>query len=157
MSQTLAIETRGLTKRCRRQAVVDALDLKVPTGSIYAFLGHNGAGKTTTIRMLLNLMPTTSGHSEVLGRRSKKLRERDLEQVGYVTDNHPLPQWMRIGPLFRYLRPLYPSWDSAFEKALLKLFSLDEGDKIKQLSRGMRMKVSLAAVPAYRPKVLLMD
>ena len=74
MSQTLAIETGGLTKRCRRQAVVDALDLKVPTGSIYAFLGNNGAGKTTTIRMLLNLMPTTSGHSEVLGRRSKKLR-----------------------------------------------------------------------------------
>ena len=91
MSQTLAIETRGLTKRYRRQAVVDALDLKVPTGSIYAFLGHNGAGKTT-IRMLLNLLPTTSGYSEVLGRRSKKLRELDLEQVGYVTDNHLFPQ-----------------------------------------------------------------
>lgn len=157
MSQTLAIETHGLTKRYRRQKVVDSLDLKVPAGSIYAFLGHNGAGKTTTIRMLLNLLPTSSGSAEVLGRPSRKLRERDLEQVGYVTDNHPLPQWMRVGQLLRYLQPLYPTWDVAFEKELLKLFALDESPKIRQLSRGMKMKVALVAALAYRPKVLLMD
>jgi len=157
MSQTLAIETHGLTKRYRRQAVVDALDLNVPTGSIYAFLGHNGAGKTTTIRMLLNLLPTSGGSAEVLGRPSKKLRESDLEKVGYVTDNHPLPKWMRIGQLLRYLQPMYPTWDMAFEKELMTLFSLDESQKIKQLSRGMKMKVALVAALAYRPKVLLMD
>ena len=109
MSQTLAIETHGLTKLYRRQALVDSLDLNVPEGSIYAFLGHNGAGKTTTIRMLLNLLPTSAGSAEVLGRPSRKLRERDLEQVGYVTDNHPLPKWMRIGQLLRYLQPMYPT------------------------------------------------
>ena len=62
-----AIETHGLTKRFRQADAVNGLSLRVPAGSVYAFLGRNGAGKTTTIRMLLDLLDRTSGEAKVLG------------------------------------------------------------------------------------------
>ena len=154
---TPVIETNKLSRKFRRLDAVHDLDLTVNSGTVHAFLGPNGAGKTTTIRMLLNILPPSSGDAAVLGRRSRKLGRQDFENIGYVSENQKLPLWMTVAQLMNYLRPLYPTWDNGFADKLLKDFDLPLGQKLKHLSRGMRMKASLVGALAFRPRLLVLD
>src|SRR3954462_14577290 len=151
------IETQNLTRRFGRMEAVQDLNLAVPTGSVFALLGPNGAGKTTTIKMLVNLLRPTSGEATVLGVDSRRLGERELAQLGYVSENQQLPLWMTVRQLLDYCRPFYPTWDAALEKTLLAQFELPTDRKLKQLSRGMLMKAALLSSLAYRPKLLVLD
>ncbi len=81
-----AVATRGLTKNFRHQTAVDAIDLLVPRGAVYGFLGPNGSGKTTTIRMLLGLISPSAGEIEVLGRRVPDRRNDVLPRVGALVE-----------------------------------------------------------------------
>ena len=110
------IETKNLTRRFGRTEAVQGLDLAVPAGSVFALLGPNGAGKTTTLKMLMNLLPPTGGSAQVLGVDSRKLGERELAQIGYVSENQQLPLWMTVRQLLDYCRPFYPTWDRELEK-----------------------------------------
>lgn len=149
--------TRELTKRFRGTVAVNSVNLDVPLGSIYALVGPNGAGKTTLIKALMNIDPPTSGSAEVLGCNSRRLSPREFRQIGYVSENQQLPDWMTVGYLMRYLRPFYPTWDDARERELIDGFSLPRDRKIRHLSRGMWMKTALAASLACRPSLLLLD
>jgi ABC-2 type transport system ATP-binding protein len=151
------IETHGLTRRFGKNAAVDGLALSVPEGSIYAFLGPNGAGKTTTIKMLLNILQPTAGSATVLGVDSARLGAREFTQIGYVSENQQQPEWMTVGQLINYCRPMYPNWDEAFCAKLLQQFDLPLGRKLKSLSRGMKMKAALLTSLAYRPRLLVLD
>ncbi len=151
------IETRNLTRRYWRTGAVQDLNLAVPAGSVFALLGPNGAGKTTTIKMLVNLLRPTAGEARVLGVDSQKLGERELAQLGYVSENQQLPLWMTVRQLMDYCRPFYPTWDRELEKTLLAQFDLPAGRKLKHLSRGMLMKAALLSSLAYRPKLLILD
>jgi len=151
------IETKNLTRRFGRMEAVHGLDLAVPAGSVFALLGPNGAGKTTTIKMLMNLLTPTAGSAQVLGVDSRKLGERELAQIGYVSENQQLPLWMTVRQLLDYCRPFYPTWDAALEKTLLARFDLPLERKLAQLSRGMLMKAALLSSLAYRPKLLVLD
>ena len=81
-----AIRTYGLSKKFRRTAVLDGLNLSVPDGSIYGLVGPNGAGKTTTIKVLMNIYPPSGGRSEVLDADSRRLSPRQFAQIGYVSE-----------------------------------------------------------------------
>lgn len=151
------IELERMTRRYGKTEAVHELTLAVPSGSIFALLGPNGAGKTTTLKVLMNLLQPTSGVARVLGVDSRKLRERELAQIGYVSENQQLPLWMTIRQFLDYCRPFYPTWDRALEATLLKQFALPEHRKLSQLSRGMLMKASLLSSLAYRPKLLVLD
>ena len=151
------IETRNLTRRFGRSEAVHGLDLAVPAGSVFALLGPNGAGKTTTIKMIMNLLLPTAGTAQVFGMDSRKLGERELAQIGYVSENQQLPLWMTVRQLLDYCRPFYPTWDAALEKTLLGQFALPEDRKLSHLSRGMQMKAALLSSLAYRPKLLVLD
>jgi ABC-2 type transport system ATP-binding protein len=151
------IETQNLTRRFGRTEAVHGLDLAVPAGSVTALLGPNGAGKTTTLKMLMNLVQPTAGTARVLGVDSRKLGERELAQIGYVSENQQLPLWMSVRQFLDYCRPFYPTWDRELEKTLLAQFALPEDRKLKHLSRGMLMKVALLSSLAYRPKLLVLD
>ncbi len=151
------IATHGLTRRFGRNAAVDGLTLSVPEGSIFAFLGPNGSGKTTTIKMLLNILRPTAGSAGVLGADSTRLGPREFAQIGYVSENQKLPDWMNVGQLIEYCRPMYPNWDGALCAKLLREFELPLDRKIKSLSRGMKMKASLLTSLAYRPRLLVLD
>ena len=152
-----AVETYALTKRFRRVEAVAGLDLLIESGSIYALMGPNGAGKTTLIKMLMNLVSPTAGRAVMLGVDASQLRGRRLEDIGYVSENQKLPDWMTVAQFFRYWRPFYPSWDTALETHLAERFTLPLNRKLKHLSRGMRMKASLASALAFRPKLLVLD
>jgi len=152
-----AIQAYGLTKEFRRTAVLDGLDLEVPTGSIYALVGPNGAGKTTTIKVLMNIFPPSRGRSEVLNTDSRRLGPAQFAQIGYVSENQEMPDWMTVQYFLNYLRPFYPTWDKDLEDELIRQFELPRDRKLKDLSRGMRMKASLASSLAYRPRLIVLD
>ena len=151
------IETTRLTRRFGATEAVHELTLAVPAGSVFALLGPNGAGKTTTLKLLMNLIEPTTGSARVLGIDSRKLGERELAQIGYVSENQQLPLWMTVRQLLDYCRPFYPTWDGALEARLLAQFALPEKRKLSQLSRGMLMKAALLSSLAYRPRLLVLD
>jgi ABC-2 type transport system ATP-binding protein len=154
---TAAICTDTLTKRFRSVQALDRVSLSVEEGSLYALVGPNGAGKTTGIKILMNLIGATSGQAEVLGADSKTIRGKCYTQIGYVSENQDIPEWMKVGALLEYLRGFYPTWDRDLEASLLKQFELFPDRKIKALSRGMKMKLALASALAFHPKLIVLD
>jgi ABC-2 type transport system ATP-binding protein len=152
-----AIRTEDLVKKFRRVEALRGLSLDVPPNAIYALVGPNGAGKTTAIKILMNILRATDGRAEVLGLDSHSLRGRHFASIGYVSENQQLPEWMTVGYFLAYLRPFYPTWDRTLEADLVKQFSLPLDRKLRQLSRGMRMKAALAGALAFRPKLIVLD
>jgi ABC-2 type transport system ATP-binding protein len=146
-----------LVKRYRQVPVLDGLNLSVPEGSVFGLAGPNGVGKTTTIKILMNILRPTSGHAEVLGMDSRALSGAAFANIGYVSENQELPEWMTVKYLLVYLKPFYPSWDDARAGQLVREFNLPLDRQLRHLSRGMRMKIALASSLAYRPRLLIMD
>ena len=143
------ISTHGLTKRFRHTVAVDGVDLQVSAGSIYALTGPNGAGKTTLLKLLLGLLPPTSG--------SVSLGGLGMAQVGFVSEGMQLPEGMTIAEFLGYLAPFYATWDRALAESLLAGLQVPVDRRLRHLSRGMKMKAQLVASLAYRPKLLIMD
>ena len=141
---------------CRLTAL-DRVNLDVSEGSVYALVGQNGAGKTTAIKILMNLISASDGSAEVLGTPSSHIRGKSYQQIGYVSENQEIPEWMKVGHLLEYLREFYPTWDRALEQSLIKQFDLPLDRKIKALSRGMKMKLALASALAFHPRLIILD
>ena len=154
---TAAIRTDQLSKHFFRLQALDRLALEVPEGAVYSLVGPNGAGKTTAIKIFMNLLAASSGQAEVLGRDSRHMRGKAYTQIGYVSENQEIPEWMKVGALFDYLRDFYPTWDRDLEDSLIKQFDLPRDRKIKALSRGMKMKLALASALAFHPKLIVLD
>lgn len=152
-----AIWTENLVKRFRGVEAVRGLNLTVPEGAVYALVGPNGAGKTTAIKILMNIFSATGGRAEVLGTDSKLIRGKLFTSIGYVSENQELPDWMRVDTFFSFLRPFYPSWDRNLESELIRQLDLPLDRKLRNLSRGMRMKAALASSLAYHPKLIVLD
>jgi ABC-2 type transport system ATP-binding protein len=151
------LRTLDLSKKFRTAMVLDHLNMAVPEHSVYALVGPNGAGKTTTIKILMNARRATGGIAEVFGHDSRKLSPADFAQIGYVSENQQIPDWMSVEYLMSYLKPFYPTWDNAHAQDLLRQFELPPDRKIKNLSHGMRMKVALASSLAYRTRLIVLD
>src|SRR5690242_8804663 len=141
------IETHGLRKSFKGQAALAGLNLDVPAGSIFGFLGRNGAGKTTTIKTLMGFIRSDSGSARVFGmpaadrRAGIEIRRR----VGFVTEDKELYPYMTVEQILRFTRGFFPKsqsphWRDDLEKKYLKLFDLPLKRKIPDLSKGMRSK-----------------
>ena len=152
-----AIHTDQLSKRFGRIIALDRVNLDVPEGALYALVGQNGAGKTTTIKVLMNLIRATGGSAIVLGTDSHNIRGKSYTQIGYVSENQEMPEWMKTGTLLKYLREFYSTWDSDLEQSLVNQFDLPLDRKIKTLSRGMKMKLALASALAFHPRLIVLD
>jgi ABC-2 type transport system ATP-binding protein len=152
-----AIETIALTKRFKKVEAVRELNLQVPEGGVYALMGPNGAGKTTLIKLLMNLTTPTQGQAFLLGADSLTLVGKQLESIGYVSENQKMPEWMTVERFLDYWRPFYPTWDGELERKLVERFELPLKQKLKVLSRGIRMKAALTSVLAYRPRLIILD
>ncbi len=152
-----SIETSKLGKSFGGNAAVKGLDLAVPEGTVFAFLGPNGSGKTTTIKMLMNIIRPSHGEAAVMGVKSTELGAKEFAQIGYVSENQEIPEWMTLGRLLRYCKPFYPTWDDGFCERLLKQYQLPLDRPLKSLSRGMKMKATLLSSLVYRPRLLVLD
>jgi ABC-2 type transport system ATP-binding protein len=152
-----AIHCEDLSKSYGGVRAVDHLRLEVTAGAIYGLVGPNGAGKTTAIKMMMNIVRPDAGHATVLGCDSRQIGPEQFTRIGYVSENQHMPDWMTVGYLMSYLKPFYPRWDDARADELLRQFDLPLDRKLKNLSRGMWMKASLASSLAYRPDLLVLD
>jgi ABC-2 type transport system ATP-binding protein len=151
------IETHHLSKLYRRTEALKDVTLAIPSGAIYALVGANGAGKTTLIKLLMNIFAPSSGSATVLGIPSIQVAGPAFNRIGYVSENQELPESMTVSAFLAFMRPFYPKWDTALEAQLVAQFDLPLDRKLKNLSRGMKMKAALASALAYRPSLIVLD
>jgi ABC-2 type transport system ATP-binding protein len=153
------IETNRLTKSFEGTPALHGLDLRVPKGSIFGFLGRNGAGKTTTIKTLMGLLRADSGTARVFGiqvtdaDRSIEVRRR----IGFVTEDKELYPYMTVAQVIRFTRPLFPKWRDDLEKRYQQMFELPLKRKIPDLSKGMRSKLMLLLAISRGAELLILD
>lgn len=153
----MGITTDELTKHYPEVRAVDGLNLRVPRGSVYGFLGRNGAGKTSTIKLLLGLTRPTAGSARVLGLDPRRDPVAILERTGYVSENKKLYEWMSAAELLRFTRSFYRTWsDQAAEKYIRRL-EVPLRQPFKKLSHGNRTKVYLLLALAQRADLLVLD
>ena len=152
-----AIELVGLTKRFGRNTAVDDLSVRVAPGSTFGLIGPNGSGKTTTIKMLMGVLTPTAGQAHVLGRQVLAEPLVVKQRVGYVPEAHHVDRWMRVGQAVGFCRSLYESWNDRTCQEMLDLFELDVNKKVKHLSKGMLVKLSLVLAVSHEPEVLVLD
>lgn len=152
-----AIVTRGLTKHYGTQRVVDALNLRVPTGSVYGLLGRNGAGKSTAIKMLMEMVRPDGGDAEVLGYPLGQMPAEARQRIAYIAEGHPLYNWMTVGEATRFAAAFYPRWNERLAEQILDHFELSRRAKLRRLSNGQRAQVSLALAVAPEPELLVLD
>lgn len=151
-----AIEISGLTKRYDG-FTLDNISFNVPKGSIMGFIGQNGAGKTTTIRILLNIVKADSGSVKMLGLDSPAHEREIKEQIAAVFDEIPFHDVLNANQLDKMFRGLYGSWDPQVFSQFLDRFSLPRKKKIRDFSKGMKMKLQIAAALSHHAKLLIMD
>ncbi len=149
---TNCIEIKGLKKEYKT-FTLGPIDLTVPGGSILGLIGENGAGKTTLIKSMLGVTRPESGETALLGADPDHAKE----DIGVVLDDCFFSEYLRVRDVDRVLSHVYKGWERDLFRHYLDKFALDAGKEIKALSRGMRMKLSLAAALAHRPKLLLLD
>lgn len=150
------LEIKNLCKRYDDFAL-HHLNLSLEKGTLTGFIGPNGAGKTTTIKSILNIIKPDEGEITILGMDSV---ERDLEiksKVGIVLDDGHFYEDLSIGKMKSLIAPMYPTWDESIYKSYIKKFELPENKKIKDLSRGMRMKYSLVLALSHGAELFILD
>ena len=133
------------------------VSLTLPAGSIVGLIGENGAGKTTTLKSLLGLIRPDGGQISLMGMDAQKEGIRAHEQIGVVLDECCFHDHLTPTHLARILSPLFPSWDHGYYASLLERFTLNPGKPVKDLSRGMKTKLSLACALAHHPRLLILD
>lgn len=152
-----AIEIRRLHYRAGKSFEIPSLDLTVPTGSIYGFLGPNGSGKTTTMRLVLGLLRPRAGEIRVLERPMPHDAPRVLARIGYVPEQPHLDPTLTVGELLRFQAAFYPTWDHAWAAELLATFELDGRRPFGRLSKGQKGKLMMLLALAQRPELLVLD
>jgi ABC-2 type transport system ATP-binding protein len=153
------IETHQLCKSFKDQPALRGLDLQVPAGSIFGFLGRNGAGKTTTIKTLMGLLRADTGSAHVFG---VPVTDADSaagvrRRIGFVTEDKELYPYMTVEQIIRFTRPFFPGWRRDLEQRYLEMFELPKARKIPDLSKGMRSKLMLLLAIARGAELLILD
>jgi len=153
---SLAIRCKNVTKQYEH-FTLDHLNLEIPNGSIVGFVGENGAGKSTTIKAILNLVHPEEGEIQVLGEDSRDLSREVKERIGVVFDGCKFPQGLKCKYVDSIMRGIYSSWNSQVFRDYCRRFGLEGNKTVKELSRGMKMKLSIAAALSHGAELLIMD
>ena len=156
------LELKGISHAVSDRFSLRDVTLAVEPGQIVGFVGANGAGKTTPIRAALGLIKLDAGEVHLFGQRcgadapdesQRHLRSR----VGLVLDTCPFPSMLRVGQIESLVGPAYPTWDRETFAGFINRFGLDPKTKVKDLSRGMGMKLQLACALSHNAKLLVLD
>ncbi len=153
---TNAIEVKDLTKRYDG-FTLDNLSFNVPGGSIMGFIGQNGAGKTTTINTILNIVKPDSGTVKVFGLDHIRDEKEIKKHIAAVFDELPFDDRLTASDINVIMREIYDQWDSDKFFAFLDRFQLPKKKKFGKFSKGMKMKMQIAAALSHNAKLLIMD
>lgn len=151
-----AIEVYDLQKSFEGFALND-VSFSVPQGTVMGFVGENGAGKSTTIKCILNLLKKEHGEILLFG---KDVVEHELSiknDIGVVFDDLHVPETLNATQLDKFMKKVFKTWDSGYYFERLAQFKIPVRKKVKELSRGMRMKLSIALAMSHHPKLLILD
>jgi ABC-2 type transport system ATP-binding protein len=151
------IEMHGVKKSFGRKQVLTGVDMVVPPGQTFAFLGRNGQGKTTTIRMMLGLLKPDEGTIRVLGVDPRADPMEIRRRIGYVAEDQVMFGWMRVEQMRSFIAPFYPTWDEKWAKELSDRLELPLKTKVKHLSKGQNVRLALMLALAHRPRLVILD
>lgn len=158
---TMALAVTGVTKHYDSGFVLDDVTFDLPKGYIMGLIGPNGAGKSTLIKLILNMIRRDHGSIQVLGLDNIIDEEAVKEQLGVVFDSSYLYEQWKVSKVERIVAPLYPAWNGERYRRYLDDFGLGGAQngkkKIKDLSRGMQMKLMLAIALSHDAKLLILD
>lgn len=133
------------------------INFEVPKGSIMGFVGENGAGKTTTIKAILDLISIDEGEISILGSDSRNISKEKKALIGVVLDGSNLHDNLNIDNINQVMRRIYPNWEEKTFFHYIRKFQLPEKKIVKEFSRGMKMKLSIAIALSHQAKLLILD
>lgn len=151
-----ALSIHHLTKHFDK-FTLDDITFSLPTGSVVGLIGENGAGKSTTIKLILGLLHADAGSISVLGMDHKEHEAEIKRRIGVVSEATTHPQGFRAGDVGKILSTAYPNWNPVAFENYLRTFSIDPTKKCKDLSKGMRMKLSIACALCHDAELLILD
>ena len=151
------VSVQNLSHRFGKKQALDDVSFEITRGRVFGLVGENGAGKTTLIKHLLGALSPDRGEVRVMGVDPTRNPPAVLSQIGYLSENRDLPQWMRVKELMRYTQAFYPDWDETYAEEMREQFGLDANAKVRGLSRGEQAKAGLLLALAHRPPLLLLD
>ena len=151
-----ALELRDICKRYK-DFTLDHVSFSVPMGSIMGLIGENGAGKSTTINLLLGLIGLDSGEITVLGENGPAISPKVKAQMGIVLDEAGFPDCMNASQVGKMMSLAYPEWRQKIFDDYLVRFALPPKKPLKDYSRGMKMKLGIAAALSHGAKLLILD
>jgi ABC-2 type transport system ATP-binding protein len=155
MNEILKIE--DLSKSFGKKKVFENLNLTLEQGKVYGLLGKNGEGKTTLVRIIMGVIPSDTGE---IFYKNKKVNFRDSlykKEIGFIPEESIYFGRMSIKELLDFNGAFYPTWDNQKVEDYLERFSLDKKTRIKNLSRGMKLKLGLIVTLASKPEILILD
>lgn len=151
-----AIEIKNLCKNYNRFSL-DSISLELPSGCIMGLIGENGAGKSTTIRLILDIIKKDSGSIKLFGKDVSADNSKLRDDIGVVLDEPGFPEVLNAKNINKVMKYTYSNWDEERFFSLLTRFDVDEKKKFKALSKGMKMKVSIAVALSHKAKLLILD
>lgn len=131
------------------------VSFSLPKGAIMGLIGENGAGKSTTMKLILGMASPDSGSISVFGHAGCSAKDR--EDIGVVFDELPFAQTLFVSHLGRIMKGIYQNWDQKQYEEYLQKFALPDRKELKDFSRGMKMKLSLAVALSHNAKLLILD
>jgi len=150
------LEIKNLKKKFGQFGVED-VSFSLPRGYIMGFVGKNGAGKTTTIKSILNMLKRDDGEIKIFGQDNIAHEAQIKTKIGAVMDSPFFEENWTLIQTGKALKPFYPDWDDNRFNQMLHKFGLAPTKKIKELSRGMKMKIMIACALAHDPDFLILD
>ena len=150
------LDVTGLNKSYDSFSLKD-VSFSLPEGCITGFIGINGAGKTTTLRSILGLARGVTGNVHFFGMDMGKNEKQIKDRIGVVLDSSGFYEDLSLDEMKRILAPAYSSWCEQDYQSYLERFSLNPKEKIKNLSRGMKVKYALALALSHKAELLIMD
>jgi ABC-2 type transport system ATP-binding protein len=158
----ILVRCEGLTKQYEELTALDHLDLDIPRGHVFGYIGHNGAGKTTTIRILAGLLKPTGGRAEICGVDIAKGRDRIKSLVGYMPDSFGVYDQMRVWEYLDFFGAAFKIPRKKRMDRLEHVLDITEADYMRDrfvdtLSKGMKQRVGIARTLMHDPQVLLLD
>lgn len=150
------LEVKSVCKKYK-DFELDQVTFQLPAGCIMGFIGENGAGKSTTIKMIMDLIKKDSGSITVLGKDSITELNQVKEQIGVVVDECCFPDNLSVKNIQKIMKNIYKTWDEKTFWNYMKKFSLPEKKAVKEFSKGMKMKLTIAVALSHQPKLLILD
>ena len=150
------LEIKDLSKKYE-QFQLQNVNLNLPKGAIMGFVGENGAGKTTTIKLILNMIQKDTGNIKVFGLDHIRNEMEIKEKIGVVLDEGFFYENFNSKQINKVMKQMYRNWNESTYTSYLKEFKLPQNKPIKEYSKGMKMKLSIAAALSHNPQLLILD